>query len=56
MSPTAAEPSAPIVNSTVGYVQYKALYDYEARNTDELSFSCGDVLLVHPGQVGLLKC
>lgn len=35
-----------------GYVQYRALYDYEARNPDELAFSVGDIIMVHPGQVG----
>jgi len=49
-----AIPAAPtaeaINNDTIGYVQYRALYDYEQRNPDELSFACGDILLVHPGQ------
>jgi len=44
-------PSADSVNNaTIGYVQYRALYDYEKRNDDELSFACGDIILVHPGQ------
>jgi hypothetical protein len=34
----------------VGYLQYRALYDYEARNADELSFNVDDIILVHPGQ------
>ena len=33
-----------------GYVKYKALYDYDARNADELSFKAGDMIMVHPGQ------
>ena len=33
-----------------GYVQYRALYDYEARNPDELAFSVNDIIMVHPGQ------
>ena len=32
------------------YVKYKALYDYEARNEDELSFKADDFIMVHPGQ------
>merc|ERR1719228_799923 len=33
-----------------GYVQYRALYDYEARNPDELAFHVNDIIMVHPGQ------
>merc|ERR1711962_1915481 len=33
-----------------GYVQYKALYDYEARNPDELAFKVNDIIMVHPSQ------
>ena len=29
----------------------RALYDYEARNPDELAFSVNDIIMVHPGQV-----
>ena len=32
------------------YVKYRALYDYEARNADELSFKADDIIMVHPGQ------
>merc|ERR1719342_1484881 len=32
------------------YIKYKALYDYEARNADELSFNANDIIMVHPGQ------
>ena len=32
------------------YVKYRALYDYEARNEDELSFKTADIIMVHPGQ------
>merc|ERR1719244_2022155 len=56
--PFAAEPSAAAVHAEVtaaatdltGYVQYRALYDYEARNTDELAFQVNDIIMVHPGQ------
>jgi intersectin len=37
-------------NFSQGYLQYRALYDYEARNADELSFNVDDIILVHPGQ------
>ena len=30
----------------------QALYDYEARNEDELSFAVNDIIMVHPEQVG----
>merc|ERR1719209_1191671 len=33
-----------------GYVQYRALYDYEARNPDELAFKVNDIIMVHPSQ------
>ena len=51
--------SAPMVAKTAdieekaaaaGYHKYKALYDYEARNEDELSFSINDIIMVHPEQ------
>merc|ERR1719209_838112 len=29
-----------------GYVQYRALYDYEARNPDELAFKVNDIIMV----------
>ena len=53
-APAAAEPEptpapAPATDLS-GYVKYKALYDYEARNADELSFKAGDMIMVHPGQ------
>ena len=53
-APTAAEPEptqapAPATDLS-GYVKYKALYDYDARNADELSFKAGDMIMVHPGQ------
>merc|ERR1719483_1495339 len=38
------------VTDLTGYVQYRALYDYEARNPDELAFSVNDIIMVHPGQ------
>merc|ERR1719233_2696558 len=56
--PFAAEPAAAAVHAEVtavatdltGYVQYRALYDYEARNPDELAFQVNDIIMVHPGQ------
>ena len=53
-APAVAEPEqtpapAPATDLS-GYVKYKALYDYEARNADELSFKAGDMIMVHPGQ------
>merc|ERR1719228_3082684 len=44
-----AEVSAAATDLT-GYVQYRALYDYEARNPDELAFQVNDIIMVHPGQ------
>ena len=56
--PFAAEPTAiteqpqvvAAATDLTGYVQYRALYDYEARNPDELAFSVNDIIMVHPGQ------
>ena len=43
--------SAPALSADKSeYVKYKALYDYEARNADELSFKADDFIMVHPGQ------
>ena len=47
---TPAAAAAPASADHSGYVKYRALYDYEARNTDELSFSAGAAIMVHPGQ------
>lgn len=52
-----AEPAEPVASVAAvagaavgGYDQYRALYDYEARNEDELSFAINDIILVHPEQ------
>merc|ERR1712106_1141447 len=57
VDPFAAEPvvaaghaQVAAVTDLTGYVQYRALYDYEARNPDELAFSVNDIIMVHPGQ------
>merc|ERR1719483_798624 len=57
VGPFAAEPvvaaghaQVAAVTDLTGYVQYRALYDYEARNPDELAFSVNDIIMVHPGQ------
>ena len=46
----AEEVEAMEVAAPAGYHKYKALYDYEARNEDELSFSINDIIMVHPEQ------
>ena len=55
--PLAAEPAMVAETADIeekaaaaGYHKYKALYDYEARNEDELSFSINDIIMVHPEQ------
>jgi len=55
--PSAAEPALVAEKADIeekaaaaGYHKYKALYDYEARNEDELSFSINDIIMVHPEQ------
>jgi len=42
--------AVPASTDLSGYVQYRALYDYEARNPDELAFKVNDIIMVHPGQ------
>jgi hypothetical protein len=39
-----------------GYVQYKAVYDFETQNPDELSFRAGDVIMVSKAAAAILKC
>jgi hypothetical protein len=48
----AEEPREAVAAPTdlTGYVQYRALYDYEARNPDELEFKVHDIIMVHPEQ------
>merc|ERR1719427_2183199 len=46
----AAPAQVAAVTDLTGYVQYRALYDYEARNPDELAFKVNDIIMVHPGQ------
>ena len=49
-------PAAPIENESVkttedaDFIQYKALYDYESENPDDLQFKAGDLITVHPDQ------
>ena len=31
---------------TSGYIQYKAIYDFDSRNPDELPFKAGDIIMV----------
>ena len=31
---------------TSGYLQYKAIYDFDSRNPDELPFKAGDIIMV----------
>jgi len=35
------------VDNSAGYVDYVALYDFSARNFDELSFKAGDHVMVN---------
>ena len=42
-----AEPvSVPLAEENGGYLQYRAIYDYAARNEDELSFAVNDIIQV----------
>ena len=52
VSSAAGETREAVAASTdlTGYVQYRALYDYEARNPDELAFKVNDIIMVHPSQ------
>jgi hypothetical protein len=31
---------------TSGYIEYKAVYDFDSRNPDELPFKAGDIIMV----------
>ena len=44
------EPMASFKESgdTSGYIQYKAIYDFDSRNPDELPFKAGDIIMVRP--------
>jgi SH3 domain len=36
---------------TSGYIQYKAIYDFDSRNPDELPFKAGDIIMVCSGSL-----
>jgi hypothetical protein len=39
---------------TSGYIKYKALYDFDSRNPDELPFKAGDIIMVSLNKLGRL--
>jgi hypothetical protein len=46
----AAVSSASVAPAAHDYIEYRALYDYESDNPDDLVFKAGDILRVHPEQ------
>lgn len=41
-----AQPVADDIVAPAGFMKYRALYEFEARNSDEISFQPGDIVMV----------
>lgn len=42
------EPEPVIEKAPPGYMTYRAVYEFSARNSDEISFQPGDIVMVSP--------